>query len=58
MPGLTAFRQYFDFVEALRNLLGREIDLVSGQIRNPYLRSSVDADKELIFEAELEGLSL
>lgn len=55
--GLSAFRQYFDFAEAIQNLLGRRVDLVSGEIRNPYVLASVNEDKELIFEATPERLS-
>ena len=49
--GLTAMRQYFAFAEAMQNLLGRHVDLVNGRIPNPYVRESVERDRELIFAA-------
>jgi predicted nucleotidyltransferase len=48
---LTALRQYFGFAEALEGVLGRRVDLVGGEIRNPYLRASVERDRELVFAA-------
>ena len=50
-PELTALRQYFGFAEAMRDLLGREVDLVNGKIDNPYLKAGIDRDKELVFAA-------
>jgi len=42
--------QYFDFADALRAALGREVDLVeSGAVRNPYLRAAIDKSRELIY---------
>ena len=57
-PDRGAFRQYFDFAEAMQALLGRRVDIVSGKIRNPYVLKSINEDKELIFEAESERLPL
>jgi predicted nucleotidyltransferase len=48
-PDLTALRQYFGFAEALQDLLGRRVDLVNGEIRNPYVQATIDKDRELIF---------
>ena len=42
-------RQYFDFADALRQTLGRSVDLVEADaIRNPYLRAAIDRSRELI----------
>ena len=42
--------QYFDFRDALRDALGRPVDLVEPRaIRNPYLRSAIDSSRELVY---------
>ncbi len=42
--------QYFDFRDALRDALGRPVDLVEPRaVRNPYLRSAIDQSRELIY---------
>jgi len=46
---LTALRQYFGFAEAMQALLGRRVDLMNGRITNPYVRASVEKDRELVF---------
>lgn len=47
--GRMPLRQYLDFAEALRNTLGRPIDLVeSGTVQNPYLRAAIDKSRELV----------
>lgn len=51
VPGMSALRQYFGFKEDLEALLGRSVDLVSGKIENPYLRRSIEADKEPLYAA-------
>ena len=39
--GRTPLRQYFNFADALRDALGRPVDLVeSGAVQNPYLRAA------------------
>jgi predicted nucleotidyltransferase len=48
---LPALRQYFGFAEALAALIGRKVDLVSGEIRNPYVLAEFERDRELIFAA-------
>jgi uncharacterized protein len=48
---LPALRQYFGFAEAMQELLERRVDLLDGAIRNPYLRASVEKDRELVFAA-------
>jgi predicted nucleotidyltransferase len=51
-PEALSFNTYFDFKEALEALLGRPVDLVEPTaVRNPYLRASIDASRELVFEA-------
>ena len=43
-------QQYFDFADALRQTLGRSVDLVeSDAIRNPYLRAAIDKSRELVY---------
>jgi hypothetical protein len=49
MPTLST---YFGLKDALEALLARKIDLVeSGAVRNPYFKTSVDRDRELVYEA-------
>jgi predicted nucleotidyltransferase len=44
------FLNYTDFKNKLANLLHREIDLVEEQtLKNPYLISSIEENKELIY---------
>jgi hypothetical protein len=51
-PKGLAFAIYFDFKEALEVLFGRPVDLVeAGVVRNPYLKASIDASGEPLFEA-------
>jgi uncharacterized protein len=51
-PEALSFNTYFDFKEALEALLGRAVDLVEpGAVRNPYLKASIDASREPVFEA-------
>ncbi len=33
----------------MRELLARKVDLVNGEIENPYVKVGVDRDKELLF---------
>ena len=48
--GLAPFDQFFDLGEALRDTLGRPIDLVeSGTVRNSYLRTAIDRSRELVY---------
>jgi predicted nucleotidyltransferase len=43
---------YFDFKEALEDLFGRSVDLVSYRsVRNPYLIASIDAQRSLLYAA-------
>jgi predicted nucleotidyltransferase len=51
-PKALSFNTYFDFKEALEALLGRSVDLVElGAVRNPYLKASIEASREPVFEA-------
>jgi predicted nucleotidyltransferase len=52
-PALEGFaRSYFDFQEALQDLVGRKVDLVSrSAIRNPYFLAGVEKTRELLYEA-------
>ena len=44
------FINYIDLKNKLKNLLNRQIDLVEEQtLKNPYLISSIDENKELIY---------
>jgi len=46
------FDDYFGLKEELEALLGRKVDLVEpSAVRNPYLKASIDASWELVFEA-------
>lgn len=44
------FENYMKFKETLKELLGREVDLVEEQtLKNPILIKSIDESKELIY---------
>ena len=50
LPGL--FERKTDLRDELHEVLGRQVDLIrDGIIRNPYLKISVDEDREVVFEA-------
>lgn len=41
---------YFDLKASLEDLLNRQVDLLEDQaVRNPYLRKSIDASKQMIY---------
>ena len=41
---------YFDFKASLENLFKREVDLLEDKgIKNPYLRKSIDSNKQLVY---------
>ena len=47
---LPPFEQYFGLVNALRETLQRPVDLVEDHaFRNPYLRTSIDRSRELVY---------
>jgi uncharacterized protein len=51
-PDAPSFDTYFGFKEALEALLSRLVDLVEpGARRNAYLKASIDASREPVFEA-------
>ncbi len=42
--------RYFDFRDALRDALGRPVDLLEPLvIRNPYLRAAIEQSRELVY---------
>lgn len=48
--GLPPFHRHFELIEALRNTLGRPVDLVEfGAIRNPYLRAAINRSREIVY---------
>ncbi len=49
---LRPFHRYFDLVEALRDVLGRPVDLLQFRaVSNPYLRAAIDKSRELVYES-------
>jgi predicted nucleotidyltransferase len=49
-PGTAA--RYLDLIEALQQLLGRSVHLITGDsIRNPYFREAVDEQRITLYEA-------
>lgn len=42
--------KFFGMYEDLKNMLGRDVDLVSDRTLAPFARESVDHDKILIYE--------
>ncbi|MDE0415464.1 MAG: nucleotidyltransferase domain-containing protein [bacterium] len=49
---LRALEQFFGLAEALREVLGRPVDLVENHMfRNPYLRDSINESRELVYAA-------
>ena len=53
-PGssLKALDHYFGLKESLEALLGRTVDLVvAGAVRNPYLRATIERDRETLYAA-------
>lgn len=46
----TAFDRYFGLKEALEQLLGRKVDLITEpSIRNPYLRREIEASRQPLY---------
>jgi uncharacterized protein len=44
--------EYFAFREQLEALFGRSVDLVmTGAVRNPYVRADIERSRELVYEA-------
>lgn len=52
-------KQYLDFAEALEELFGREVDLVTERsIQNPYFCRSLDASRQVIYDRSGEEAPL
>ena len=48
------FQRYFGLAEALEQLLGRKVDLVSaGTLRNPYFIASVNRSRQIVYASPL-----
>lgn len=48
----TVGDRYLDFADALEELLGRPVDLLTERsIRNPYLKASINRQRKAIYEA-------
>ncbi len=51
----SLFKRYMRFAEALETLFGRRVDLLTkpaSDIRNPYLRRAVEAQRTSVFAEE------
>lgn len=49
-PSAIGLSNYLGLAEALEGLLGRRVDLViEHSVRNPYLRQSIDATRQLLY---------
>ena len=47
---LRPFHRRFDLAKALRETLGRPVDLLETRaIRNPYLRAAIDKSRDLVY---------
>ena len=54
IPGsnLGPFDQFFGLADALRDTLGRPVDLVeAGAVRNPYLQDAIDKSRKLVYSS-------
>lgn len=49
--GRGALEDYFGLKCDLEALLGRSVDLVSGELENPYLRKSIEGTREPLYAA-------
>jgi hypothetical protein len=50
-PQRLVLQSFFGLKEALEQVLGRPVDLVSsGAIKNPFVRASIDADRQVLYE--------
>ena len=49
---LSPLEQFFGLVDALREALGRSVDVVENhEFRNPYLRASINESREVVYAA-------
>ena len=47
---LPPLEQFFGLVDALREALGRPVDVVENhEFRNPYLRASINESREVVY---------
>jgi predicted nucleotidyltransferase len=52
LPLLDYADNYFDLIDELKELFGREIDLLTvPSLKNPYLSSSINENKQLLYAA-------
>jgi len=52
LPLLDYADNYLDLIDELKQLFGRDIDLLtSSSLKNPYLTSSINAGKKLLYAA-------
>lgn len=52
VAGITPFDQYFGFKEAAEKMFGRAVDVVvDGASQNPYFLESLNASRQLVYEA-------
>jgi len=50
--GSPSLDDYLGLRENLRSLFGRDVDLVmSGAVRNPYIRAAIERDRQLLYAA-------
>ena len=48
----SAFDAYFALKDALEQVFGRPVDLVSdGAVHNPYIKAAIDRDRQLVYAA-------
>ncbi len=48
---VNGLRQYFGFKEDLEPLLGRTVDLVEGELENPFFRAALAETREHVYAA-------
>ena len=49
---LRPLEEYMGFRDEMMKLLGRSVDLIEARaVKNPYLRKSIDENRELVFAA-------
>ncbi len=50
-PGQGSWNLQFELQGKLEALYGRKVDLVAGEIRNPYIRKTIDEDRQIVYAA-------
>jgi hypothetical protein len=49
---LAPLEQFFGFADALKDLLGRPVDLVEhSAVKNPFVRAAIDRSREVVYGA-------